>query len=445
MTGTLRKTPPPAPATGSAAPVRPAADEQHAPRRVVAGLVFTELLIGIGFAMPLVASLSLKVNEVAPHARESVLASVIAAGAVASFILNPVFGHLSDRTTGRFGRRRPWILGGLVAGLPAAAVMATATSAVQLGLGWVLAQAAYNAALAALAAVIADRIPASQQATVSGLFGAAQFASVFPAFLLIGLIPHNTTLLLIIPGVAGAAGAFVSWALLRGDEAVPASERHPVSLRSVFTSLLFDPRTSPAFTAVWLQRFLLQGANALIGTFGLYYLMSRLQMSTAEAAALVSATGMLAVVGNVVSAAVFGKLASRTGAYRAFVVASGLLMALSMAIKMLSASVWPIYFSTAIAAIGLGAFYAVDMALVLRVMPTSADAARWLGVFNIAKALPQSIAPLLAPVLLALGTDPIGPAAGDKNYFALYLGGTLAALAAVALTPLIRHPGLARD
>ncbi|MEV7270263.1 MFS transporter [Streptomyces bacillaris] len=443
MTGTPRTAHHPAPADESAGP-RPAPAGQRAPRRIVAGLVITEFLIGIGLAMPLVASLGLKVEEIAPRAKESVLASVLAAGAVASLVLNPVFGHLSDRTTGRAGRRRPWIVGGLVAGLPAALVMATATSPAQLMLGWVLAQASYNAALAALAAVIADRVPAPQQATVSGLFGAAQFTSVLPAFLLVGLVPGNTTLLLVVPGVMGAAGSVVSWRLLRGDRVLPASERRPLKLRSIFTSLLFDPRTSPAFTAVWLQRFLLQGANALIGTFGLYYLMSRLEMSTAQAAALVSATGMLAVAGNSLSAVVFGRLASRTGAYKAFIVASGLLMALSMAIKMLSASVWPIYLSTAVAAVGLGTFYAVDMALVLRVMPTSGDAARWLGVFNIAKALPQSVAPLLAPLLLALGTDPVGPGADGENYFALYLGGTLAALAAVALTPLVRHPRLDR-
>ncbi|MFB7915858.1 MFS transporter [Streptomyces sp. NPDC056061] len=417
----------------------------RAPRRVVVGLVLTELLIGFGFAMPLVASLGLKVNEIAPHEKESVLGVVTAIGAVTAFVLNPVFGHLSDRTTGRFGRRRPWILGGLATGLPAAVVMATADSVVQLVLGWVLAQAAYNAALAALAAVIADRVPAAQQATVSGLFGAAQFASVFPAFLLVGLIPHATTALLVIPGIAGAAGAALSWFLLRGEPATPPTGHAPVSLRSVLGSLVFDPRTAPAFTVVWVQRFLLQGANALIGTFGLYYLMSRLEMSTAEAAALLSATGMLSAVGNVVAATVFGRLASRTGAYRAFVVASGVLMTAAMVIKMVSASVWPVYLATFVAAIGLGAFYAVDMALVLRVMPSSADSARWLGVFNIAKSLPQSMAPAVAPLLLALGTDPIGSAADGENYFALYLGGALAALLAVVLTPLIRHPRLVRD
>ncbi|MEU6921383.1 MULTISPECIES: hypothetical protein [unclassified Streptomyces] len=51
---------------------------------------------------------------------------------------------------------------------------------------------------------------------------------------------------------------------------------------------------------------------------------------------------------------------------------------------------------------------------------------------------------MLAPALLALGSDPVG-ASADQNYFALFLGGAVAALLATALTPLIRHPRLVRD
>ncbi|MFE3149709.1 MFS transporter [Streptomyces sp. NPDC059218] len=438
MTETL----PEAPATGTPAPdIRPTA-----PRRLLVALVVTELMITFALATPIVATLGLKVQEIAPDRKEQVLATVMAVGSIAALLLNPVFGHLSDRTTGRFGRRRPWIVGGLVVGLPAGAVMATAHSTTQLVLGWLLAQAAYNAALAALSAVIADRVPLAQQATMSGMFGAAGFAGVVPGLVLVGTIPGNTTALFLIPAAIGALGAVLAWLLLR-EPAVPggaARAGKAVNLRSVLGSLLFDPRTSPAFTVVWCQRFLLQFANALIGAYGLYFLMARLDMSVSEAAALVSATGLVSLAGNVLAAAVFGRVASRTGAYRALVVGSGTLMTTAMVIKMFSASVWPVYLATAVAAVGLGAFYAVDLALVLRVMPDGGDSARYLGVFNIAKALPQTLAPVLAPVLLALGSDPVG-ASAEKNYFALFLGGAVAALLATALTPLIRHPRLVRD
>ncbi|MFJ1641328.1 MFS transporter [Streptomyces sp. NPDC088256] len=438
MTETL----PEAPATGTPAPdVQPAA-----PRRLLVALIISELLITFALATPIVATLSLKVQEIAPDRKEQVLATVMAVGSIAALLLNPVFGHLSDRTTGRFGRRRPWITGGLLAGLPAAAVMATAHSTAQLVIGWFLAQAAYNAALAALSAVIADRVPPHQQATMSGLFGAAGFAGVVPGLVLVGLIPGSTTALFVIPSVIGALGAVLAWSLLREPTIRPGAARaaRTVNLCSVLGSLLFDPRTSPAFTVVWCQRFLLQFSNALIGAYGLYFLMARLDLSVAEAAGLVSATGLVSLAGNVLAAAVFGRVASRTGAYRLLVVASGVLMTSAMVIKMFSASVWPVYLATTVAAVGLGAFYAVDLALVLRVMPDGGDAARYLGVFNIAKALPQTLAPVLAPALLALGSDPVG-ASADQNYFALFLGGAVAALLATALTPLIRHPKLVRD
>lgn len=99
MTETL----PEAPATGMPAPdVRPAA-----PRRLLVALIISELLITFALATPIVATLSLKVQEIAPDRKEQVLATVMAVGSIAALLLNPVFGHLSDRTTGRFGGAGP--------------------------------------------------------------------------------------------------------------------------------------------------------------------------------------------------------------------------------------------------------------------------------------------------------------------------------------------------
>ncbi|MEV4899036.1 MFS transporter, partial [Nonomuraea sp. NPDC055795] len=253
----------------------------RAPRRTITALLVTELLLTFALATPLIATLGLKADEIDPAAKESLLGVVTAVGALAAFLLNPVFGHLSDRTRSRYGRRRPWIVAGLAGGVPSAVVMATATGTAQLLIGWLLAQASYNAALAALSAVIADRVPPEQQATVSGWFGAAGFAGVTPGLVLVGLLPGNVAALFLIPAAAGALGGLLAWRMLRddgddgddGDDTV-VPESAPVNLRSVLSSMVFDPRLSPSFTVVWVQRFLLQFANALIGTFGLFYLMT---------------------------------------------------------------------------------------------------------------------------------------------------------------------------
>jgi MFS family permease len=58
----------------------------------------------------------------------------------------------------------------------------------------------------------------------------------------------------------------------------------------------------------------------------------------------------------------------------------------------------------AVAGLGLGMYMAVDLALVADVLPDADDAAKGLGVLNVAGALPFSIGPALAPMVLAIGS-----------------------------------------
>jgi MFS family permease len=80
--------------------------------------------------------------------------------------------------------------------------------------------------------------------------------------------------------------------------------------------------------------------------------------------------------------------------------------------------------------LGMGTFLAVDMALVARVLPNPDNAAKDLGVFQIANSLPQSLAPMIALLFLSIG-------GGDQNYPATFLGGAIfAALGALATVPI---------
>ena len=55
--------------------------------------------------------------------------------------------------------------------------------------------------------------------------------------------------------------------------------------------------------------------------------------------------------------------------------------------------------------VGFGMYMAVDLALVVDVLPDTDQAAKDLGVLNIAGALPFSLAPAVAPAVLAVGGD----------------------------------------
>jgi hypothetical protein len=58
--------------------------------------------------------------------------------------------------------------------------------------------------------------------------------------------------------------------------------------------------------------------------------------------------------------------------------------------------------------LGFGVYTAVDLALVVYVLPNQDTAAKDLGVLNFAGALPFSIAPGLAPTILGVRRDPAG-------------------------------------
>lgn len=57
----------------------------------------------------------------------------------------------------------------------------------------------------------------------------------------------------------------------------------------------------------------------------------------------------------------------------------------------------------AIGGLGFGMYMAVDLALVAGVLPDKDNAAKDVGVLNIAGALPFSIAPAIAPFILGVG------------------------------------------
>lgn len=81
--------------------------------------------------------------------------------------------------------------------------------------------------------------------------------------------------------------------------------------------------------------------------------------------------------------------------------------------------------------VAYGMYLAVDLALVLEVLPNREDAGKDLGVFNMANALPQSLAPGLGGFLLAsLG--------GGTDFTALLTVAAIAAVLGAILTMLIR-------
>ena len=398
-------------------------------RRIVVFALINLVVLG-SLTAPVVTGLPVVIARLVAEAdRTQVLAAVTVAGAVASVVANPVFGYLSDRTRGRFGRRRPWLLGGVVVGLAASVVIAVADSVAMLAVGWVLAQTAYNASLAAVAAMLGDQVHERRRASASGIFGAAAFLGTVPPLLLATLVPGRIALVVLaMPVVAVLVVAVCCFVI--DDPRLEVAARSP---RAVAVRVRLRVARNRAFAWIWLQRFLMQLSFSLVTAFTLYFVAARLRATPDESAPVVALTTMIGGAAIVVAALGAGFLAARRGRYGRYIVLAAAALTVAAVLRAGVTDSTMLWISAAVGGVGLGVFYAVDLALALRTVPPG-EAGGYLGVFNIAETLPQTIGPGVALAVLAVaGTDPVS--GGTDNYGALYL--VAAGVAVLALVPLV--------
>jgi MFS family permease len=340
--------------------------------------------------------------------KEGLLALVTAWGAAASMVANPVWGMISDR----LGKRRPIFVAGTVIGVAGLIVLSMADTTTVMVTGWILVQAGLNGPLAALAAMIGDRVPESQRGTVGALFGVAQIIGVILGTA-VAVVAGSTALGYLAVAVAvPALGA--SLLIINREQALRAPEK---------TKWRWP---GGQFAWAWVIRFLLNLVNALVLVYLLYYLSDEVGVDDA-------ATWVLIVtVVNVLFAGIFGfaggVLSDRWEKRRVFVAAGAVVLAVGTVLMALVPVVPVVLVASVLVGVGWGAYIAVDMAVLTHVLPDPETRATMLGVANVAGTLPQMLAPVLAaPIVTALG-----------GYRTLYLVTAGFALLALALLPRLR-------
>lgn len=366
----------------------------------VAAVALTNLGINAAFFGPLQVLLAQQSQAFDPAHKEAVLALATGFGAAVSLVANPVAGALSDRTTSRFGRRVPWVLGGAVLAFTALLLLAGAPGVAAMVLCWCLVQAGCNAAYAAVTAAVPDQVPAAQRGQIGGIAAMAQTVGiVFGAVLATMAGGFVLGYLYCAVFLLACALPFV----FRGRSApLGRTDRPPFHWPAFLRGFYVSPRRYPDFGWAWLTRFLVNLGNSLFTLYLFYFLQDEVGFAQPATGVLIL-TGIYAVM-VVVTAVLGGPWSDRIGRRKPFVVASAATIATA---SMIVATVptWPAALvAAAVLGAGFGIFLAVDFALLTQVLPNALDRGKDLGVINVANSLPQVLAPLLAaPVVLYLG------------------------------------------
>jgi MFS family permease len=295
-------------------------------------------------------------------------------------------------------------------------------------LGWCITQAAFAAQGAATGAILPDLIPESQRGKLSGLVAMAQQFGTVAGIAITEMVGGDLFRAFMIPAALGLAGVLALATVLpdRRLRERPA----PLDLVGFFKRFWIDPREHPDFAWAFFGRFLMSLGFAIYGNYSVYFLMDRLGYTAAEIPRLLL-TGTLVTLGTSSACAVLGgALSDRLGRRKAFVIGASLLFSVGIAVIAFSTSFGVFLLGGGIAGAAIGLYSAVDLALVTQVLPNRDDAAKDMGVFGIAGVLPQSLAPTMAPLFLAIG--------GGSNYVALYLAAAAFGLLGAAATQPIR-------
>lgn len=377
---------------------------------------------------PLLVTLALKLNSlVSADEAPQALSLVAVAGSLVAVLGNPFIGRLSDRTTSRWGMRRPWMVIGLVGGSVGVLVVALAPTVLIVLAGWCVAQLFFNGLLAAMVAVLPDQVPAEQRGTVSGVLGVCLPVSSVSGTFLVQLFAGNDLAMFLAPCALG--GFFILlFAVTLKDRRLPSAPPPAWSARELLGAFVIDLRRSPDVGWAFASRFLFVTAYAILTTYQAFYLLDSLGSAEKEVARQIFLGTVIQSGVLIVASVACGRLSDRTGRRKAFVLGASTVYGSALFVIAFATDFDGFLVGMAIGGLGFGAYVAVDLALVVDILPDGDNAARDLGVFNYAAALPFSFAPAMAPAILAVGSG---------SYGVLYaVAGVCALLGAACVLPI---------
>ncbi|MEU2660271.1 MFS transporter [Streptomyces sp. NPDC007325] len=407
------------PAAGPASPAGP--DSPARPTRGLLPLLLLgntsmyALYIGVPGLL-----LALQIEAIDPAEKVANFGLVSGISAIFATVFNPVAGALSDRS----GRRNPWILAGGLLAVPVMLLLGSVHTILLVAIAWCLGQAVMNVYQAAITSVVPDRVPLAARgkasaavglglpigSTIGALVGAAFSEDYRTGYLVFGAI------------VAVTSVVFTS---LAREERMPAKAPLPVKAQiAAFGSALKDHDFRWAFIG---RALLVLGYFAVAG-FQLYILKDHTDLpaglSAEEAVAILMPVNSVAMV---VSTVLGGWLSDRFDRRKLFVGASAALAAVALLIPAVSTSWTAMLAFSIVNGLGFGCYMAVDTALVTMVLPKAEDAARDMGVLNVANAGPQIVAPFVASAVVSIG----------GGYTPLFLvAAVLSVLGALAVRPI---------
>jgi Na+/melibiose symporter-like transporter len=372
-----------------------------------------------------------KVQVLAPVGLKNTFLGIISFfGLVWAAVIQPVMGALSDRSTSRWGRRRPFLLVGTLLSLVSLTIIAASGNLWLLFLGVMLIQTTANVVQAAWQGFIPDLVPMEQRGRASSAKSIFELLANIIGPLIAGqmLGAGNVVGAVAVIGVVFVAVTVVVMVGVREEpRAEPVHDPTWAAVRNTFNVDLAGNRDF----AWWLvNRFTFWCGLLALRTFLINFVKDVLGMTPEQAQSVTGNLSALLGVAVLIFVLAAGFLADAIGR-RPLLIAAGVVGAVGVGVFLIARSLPVLYGAGLLVGIGAGLFITTSWTLATDLVPKT-EAARYLGITNLATAGGGALARLAGPRI-----DGLNAVTGSLfGYYAVYgLGGLFFILSALAVLP----------
>jgi len=405
-------------------------------------------ITAIGFALTFSSNtqepslMTHKMLQLAPDRPNTALGFTGFVGLVVAMLTQPIVGVFSDRARTPLGRRLPFMMGGAVMVAACLYLIALAPTLGVVVAGVLLIQLFSNIVQGPWQALIPDLVPEAQRGQASGIKAMFDILAFVVGRLiagqLMGRYPQwgETAVVATVtaPVVVFAVALLITaiWAREKPEQATPPPDRTVgEALRQAFA---VDFRAHPAFGWWFVNRLLFWAGFILLNTFLLTYSIDVLGMAEAAAQKFVGNVSTILGAALVVVSLPTGWLTDRIGR-KSIVIIAGVVAALGTIFLLTVRDTTLITVGAAIVGLGIGAFLSANWALATDIVPRE-EAARYLGIANIATAGGSGLARLMGGALI----DPLNQALNSTSAGYLIIYGIAAAFFLVSALVIIPLP-----
>ena len=363
------------------------------------------------------------------------LGLLLFSGLLVAVVVQPLMGAVSDRSTFRIGRRRPYMVVGSLLSAAFLLLIGAAGTFPLLFAAFIMLQVSANSAHGPYQGVIPDLVPLRQRGRASGFFGLGNLVGTVIGALVGGyfLDSGQPEVYLIVAAVVLTAVAIVSALSTPEGPPPPVEDRRAVA--DELRTRVGELRSRPGFAWLMLSRlFFFMGLLAADNIL-LFTVRERLGMEQAGGPTSM-ALGVLLIIAAITSVPA-GWMSDRFGRRRLVFVACGFGV-LASVILMFSFSYPQLVAAMAVMGLAVGIFTAADWALAIDLIPDARAPGLYMGLTNLATAGGDAVSTLTAGVLL----DAFNRAQPLLGYTAVF--GIMAVYFAISGLVILRVPPEAR-